>query len=114
VKAAGLRLEARVLQRDRPLEWVGELIGEQKVIAPIDEMSYGEIKSSTEFYLEDGKPWPSLDKMRFAPAQVITTLEMKMKCGLGKCGWCEIGNAYVCKHGPVFSYAQLKVLPDEY
>jgi sulfhydrogenase subunit gamma (sulfur reductase) len=56
----------------------------------------------------------SLDKMGFTPAQVITTLEMKMKCGLGKCGRCNIGHAYICKHGPVFSYAQLKELPGEY
>jgi sulfhydrogenase subunit gamma (sulfur reductase) len=56
----------------------------------------------------------SLDKMGFTPAQVITTLEMKMKCGLGKCGRCNIGHAYVCKHGPVFSYEQLKELPNEY
>jgi len=56
----------------------------------------------------------SLDKMSFAPAQVITTLEMKMKCGLGKCGRCNIGHAYICKDGPVFSYEQLKTLPEEY
>ncbi|MBC8264385.1 MAG: FAD/NAD(P)-binding protein [Anaerolineales bacterium] len=56
----------------------------------------------------------SLGKMGFAPAQVITTLEMKMKCGLGKCGRCNIGPAYICKDGPVFSYEELQGLPDEY
>ena len=56
----------------------------------------------------------SLSKMRFAPDQIVTTLEMKMKCGLGKCGRCNIGPAYVCKHGPVFDYAELRELPDEY
>ncbi len=56
----------------------------------------------------------SLANMRFEPAQIITTLEMKMKCGLGKCGRCNIGPAYVCKHGPVFSYAELQGLPEEY
>ncbi|MCJ7738747.1 MAG: FAD/NAD(P)-binding protein, partial [Anaerolineae bacterium] len=56
----------------------------------------------------------ALAKMKFAPEQIITTLEMKMKCGLGKCGRCNIGPAYVCKHGPVFSFAELKELPDEY
>jgi sulfhydrogenase subunit gamma (sulfur reductase) len=56
----------------------------------------------------------SLQRMGFTPDQVITTLEMKMKCGLGKCGRCNIGSAYVCKHGPVFSYEQLKELPAEY
>jgi NAD(P)H-flavin reductase len=56
----------------------------------------------------------SLAKMDFASEQIVTTLEMKMKCGLGKCGRCNIGPAYVCKHGPVFSFEELKVLPDEY
>jgi NAD(P)H-flavin reductase len=56
----------------------------------------------------------SLANMGFQPPQIITTLEMKMKCGLGKCGRCNIGPAYVCKHGPVFSYAELQDLPEEY
>ena len=56
----------------------------------------------------------SLSKMGFAPEQIITTLEMKMKCGLGKCGRCNIGPAYVCKHGPVFTYEELRKLPAEY
>ncbi len=56
----------------------------------------------------------SLLKLGFAPEQIITSLEMKMKCGIGKCGRCNIGHLYVCKDGPVFSYAELKDLPDEY
>lgn len=50
----------------------------------------------------------------FKPEQIITTLEMRMKCGLGKCGRCNVKNLYICKDGPVFTYAQLKDLPDEY
>jgi len=53
-------------------------------------------------------------KLGFAPEQIISTLEMKMKCGLGKCGRCNIGKTYVCKEGPVFSYAELLALPAEY
>lgn len=56
----------------------------------------------------------SLDKLGFNPKDVITTLEMKMQCGLGKCGRCNIGSTYVCKDGPVFTYEQLKKLPDEF
>jgi NAD(P)H-flavin reductase len=37
-----------------------------------------------------------------------------MKCGIGKCGHCNLGPKYVCKDGPVFSYSQLKSLPAEY
>jgi len=54
-----------------------------------------------------------LDHMNFAKADVITTLEMRMKCGIGKCGRCNIGNKYVCLDGPVFTLAELDELPDE-
>ncbi|TET16979.1 MAG: heterodisulfide reductase subunit F [Candidatus Cloacimonadota bacterium] len=56
----------------------------------------------------------ALDAMGFTPERIVTTLEMRMKCGIGKCGRCNIGNLYVCKDGPVFSYDQLFTLPDEY
>jgi sulfhydrogenase subunit gamma (sulfur reductase) len=39
---------------------------------------------------------------------------MRMKCGIGICGRCNIGDKYVCKDGPVFSLAQLKNIPAEY
>jgi NAD(P)H-flavin reductase len=50
----------------------------------------------------------SLEKLGFTPSQVWTTLEMKMKCGLGKCGRCNIGPLYVCQDGPVFSLEEIK------
>ncbi len=53
-------------------------------------------------------------KMGYKPQHIITTLEMKMKCGLGKCGRCNIGRVYVCKDGPVFTYQQLKDLGNEF
>jgi len=56
----------------------------------------------------------SLEKLGFKDDQVITTLEMKMKCGIGKCGRCNIGSKYVCIDGPVFFLSQLKELPPEY
>lgn len=56
----------------------------------------------------------SLIKLGFAPKDIITTLEMKMQCGLGKCARCNIGSTYVCKDGPVFTYEQMKNLPDEF
>jgi len=57
---------------------------------------------------------PLLQKLGFAPERTYTTLENRMKCGLGKCGRCNIGSVYVCKDGPVFTAAQLKTLPPEY
>lgn len=56
----------------------------------------------------------NLKQLGFEDEQIYTTLEMKMKCGIGKCGRCNIGEKYVCVDGPVFSYTQLKDLPPEY
>jgi sulfhydrogenase subunit gamma (sulfur reductase) len=57
---------------------------------------------------------PVLEKVGFTPEQIIMSLEMRMKCGIGICGRCNIGDKYVCKDGPVFSLAQLNELPNEY
>jgi len=54
-----------------------------------------------------------LSKLKFNDEQIITTLEKRMKCGIGICGRCNIGTKYVCKDGPVFSLTQLKELPSE-
>ncbi len=55
-----------------------------------------------------------LMELGFAREQVYTTMELRMKCALGKCGRCNIGDKYVCKDGPVFRFDQLDELPDEY
>ncbi len=56
----------------------------------------------------------TLLELGFSEETIITTLEMKMKCGLGKCGRCNVGHLYVCKDGPVFTMAQLKSLQYEF
>ena len=56
----------------------------------------------------------SLAKMNYQPDNIITTLEMRMKCGVGKCGRCNIGSCYICLDGPVFTLTQLNQLPNEY
>ncbi len=55
----------------------------------------------------------ALLKMNFAPENIITTLEKRMKCGVGICGRCNLGSKYVCVDGPVFSWAELQDLPPE-
>ena len=54
-----------------------------------------------------------LAKLGFSDEQIVTTLEMRMKCGIGKCGRCNIGRSYVCVDGPVYNYAQIKQLGGE-
>jgi sulfhydrogenase subunit gamma (sulfur reductase) len=55
-----------------------------------------------------------LRKLGFADNQIITTLESKMKCGLGKCARCNVGDKYVCKDGPVFSMEQISQLIEQF
>jgi NAD(P)H-flavin reductase len=55
-----------------------------------------------------------LEKLGFTADQIYTTLEERMKCGIGKCGRCNVGSLYVCKDGPVFSYATLKEIPEAF
>ena len=52
-------------------------------------------------------------EMGFKDENIITTLERRMKCGIGICGRCNLGGKYVCLDGPVFSQAQLNELPPE-
>lgn len=56
---------------------------------------------------------PVVKELGFSPERILLSLEMRMKCGLGKCGRCNIGSKYVCRDGPVFTVAQLDHLPME-
>ncbi len=56
----------------------------------------------------------NLKKLGFEDDQIYTTLENRMKCGIGKCGRCNAGGMYVCKDGPVFDYATLKAIPEAF
>ena len=51
--------------------------------------------------------------MGFQDTNIVSTLERYMKCGVGKCGHCCIGLAYVCADGPVFTYEQIKRLGED-
>ncbi len=56
----------------------------------------------------------ALTELGFEKTQIYTTMELRMKCGVGKCGRCNIGDKYVCKDGPVFRFDELGELPNEY
>lgn len=56
----------------------------------------------------------ALEDLKFKDEQILNSLEMRMKCGIGKCGRCNIGEKFVCTDGPVFSLAELKKMPNEY
>jgi NAD(P)H-flavin reductase len=45
---------------------------------------------------------------RIAPRQIFVSMERNMKCGMGFCGHCQLGPAFVCKDGPVFDYETME------
>lgn len=53
-----------------------------------------------------------LMKMGFTEDRIVTSLERYMKCGVGKCGHCCINHVYICTEGPVFTYEQMRSLPE--
>ncbi len=55
---------------------------------------------------------PVLAELRFPDARVYTSLERRMKCGIGKCGRCNIGSKYICIDGPVFSMEEIGKIPE--
>jgi sulfhydrogenase subunit gamma (sulfur reductase) len=57
---------------------------------------------------------PVLQELRFPKESIVLSLENRMKCGIGKCGRCNVGPKYVCVDGPIFSFAELEKLPAEY
>jgi len=54
----------------------------------------------------------ALKSKRIPDENIHMSLERRMKCGVGKCGHCQINGAYVCQEGPVFSYKSVKNLPE--
>ncbi len=55
---------------------------------------------------------PVLTEIGFPDEKIYTSLERRMKCGIGKCGRCNIGSKYICIDGPVFSYEEIKKIPE--
>ncbi|SHF45959.1 NAD(P)H-flavin reductase [Desulfofundulus australicus DSM 11792] len=100
---------------DRPVEgWngrVGFVPAVTKEVAPSANNAYAVICGPPvmiKFTM------PVLEELGFPPERIIMSLENRMKCGIGMCGRCNVGNKYVCKDGPVFTRAQLNQLPNEY
>lgn len=56
----------------------------------------------------------ALERLGWEPSQIHTTLENRMKCGIGKCGRCNIGEVYVCKDGPVFTSEKIRNMVNEF
>lgn len=50
----------------------------------------------------------AMRKKNISYDHIYMSFERHMKCGMGKCGHCQIGHQYCCTDGPVFNYWQAK------
>lgn len=55
-----------------------------------------------------------LMKLGMKGTEILTSLETHMRCGIGKCGHCKVGDKYMCIDGPVFNYEEMQKLPPEF
>lgn len=100
---------------DAPCEGWGKRVGFvpacTKEVAPSSENAYAVVCGPPvmiRFTI------PVLEELGFPPERIVLSLENRMKCGIGMCGRCNVGNKFVCRDGPVFTKAQLNGLPAEY
>ncbi len=95
-------------------DWDGEVGFVPEVLKRAD------VRSDNSVALVVGPPimikltMPLLTRMGLVDRDIYTSLESRMKCGVGKCGRCNCGPVYLCKEGPVFTLEQLKALPNDY
>jgi sulfhydrogenase subunit gamma (sulfur reductase) len=54
----------------------------------------------------------ALQESNVSPERIWVNLERRMKCGVGKCGHCQINDVYVCQKGPVFKWSDLAFVPE--
>ncbi len=114
----GARADVRLVQTVDPGGQTPDWKGEVGFVPAIVEKAAP--KAEDAFAVVCGPPvmikftLPVLQKLGFSEERIYTTLENRMKCGLGKCGRCNTGSSYVCKDGPVYTLAQLNQLPAEY
>ncbi|MCK5584597.1 FAD/NAD(P)-binding protein [Candidatus Bipolaricaulota bacterium] len=127
----GARSPGELLYKDELAEWEGRDDIEMTITVDKGDKSWSgregfvptvlqEIAPSADnaYVLVCGPPimlkftMPPLLELGFPPDRIITSLERKMTCGIGKCGRCNVGSKYVCKDGPVFTYEQLQQIPE--
>jgi sulfhydrogenase subunit gamma (sulfur reductase) len=103
----------RLVERTENMPWDGDQLG--LVTAPIPTLKLDPKKT---FAVLCGPPVMykfvviELDRHHIPHEQIYIDLERRMKCGVGKCGHCQINNAYCCYDGPVFRLSDVRDLPE--
>lgn len=122
-----------IFERDIFESWPKEKDFEMNLSVDVENPNWKGFVGFVPQYLEELRPDPketmaiicgppimikftlqTLEKLGFDPKQIITTLEYKMKCGIGKCGRCNLDEHYVCKDGPVFYLSELKKIKNDF
>ena len=102
----------RTVDRTENMPWDGEV---GLVTAPIPKL---ELDPSRTIAVLCGPPVMykfvilELDKQQVPHEQIYIDLERRMRCGVGKCGHCQINHVYCCHDGPVFRFSEVKTLPE--
>ena len=114
LKAWGKRVRViRLVDKTDNMPWDGDQVG--LVTAPIPTLKLDPQKT---FAVLCGPPVMykfvviELDRHRIPHEQIYIDLERRMRCGIGKCGHCQINEVYCCCDGPVFRLADVKDLPE--
>ena len=114
LKAWGKRVRViRLVDKTDNMPWDGDQVG--LVTAPIPTLKLDPQKT---FAVLCGPPVMykfvviELDRHRIPHEQIYIDLERRMRCGIGKCGHCQIDEVYCCCDGPVFRLADVKNLPE--
>ena len=130
----GARAPELLLYKDELAEW--EAAGDVKMHITVDgtddpdwKYNVGFVPTIAEKFAPPADPYtyaivcgppamirftqPVLDKLGYDHNNIINSLEKRMKCGIGICGRCNIGEKFVCKDGPVFTLDQLNNMPAE-
>ena len=122
-----------IFERDLFENWPGKKDFQVDISVDVEDSSWEGYVGYVPQYLEELSPDPdntvaitcgppimikyvleTLEKLGFNPDQIVTTLEYKMKCGVGKCGRCNLDEHYVCKDGPVFYLSQLQKMKNDF
>ncbi len=104
-EAAGTRLELTVDRGDA--DWTGSVALVPDVVMELKPSPLNAIAIICGPPIMIRFTLARLKELGFANEQIVTTLEGKMKCGLGKCARCNVGDKYICQDGPVFTFEQI-------
>jgi len=87
--------------------WTGNVGLITKLLEEVDPSSEGAVTITCGPPIMIHFVFLTLAKLGFGSDQMLTTLEARMHCGIGKCGRCNMGEKYICVDGPVFWQSEI-------